>query len=1797
MAVENGNVDSPLTQENSSYFYRDVFPNTDLKYNITSNGIKEFIILKAVGHPDQFEYNLNLNEFDAVQTSPSTVVLYKKGESGNDLFKLYTLSAPQMSDNTGNTSSNLTFSIQGNLLTLTPDATWLAGAQYPVTIDPTIEITVLNIHSSPVSGQNWNVDFTTVGTADLTITPADQATVDEDEFTTLTCGNEDRTANAQILAGDVIFYPNWQCDDVATVTHLTLVTGSHHLLFEFAGAGETATSEAFNGTRYWVGSAGGSTNSTANWSSTIHSACGANTGASVPSSGDLAVFESDCTNNAAIDANFNLLGLQIDSGYSGIITQSGGHTVTIRSSNFSQAGGTLNMGDGTYNVSGSWTFSGGTLNADTSTVNFSGNLTITGSQTLKNVSFDAANTTYVIAGGTTLTVSGTMSNTGTANGALQGGNISAQGDMSFTCSGQNGTNNTTTITINGTGDQTLTGASVLGNCALPNTTINKSSGTLNLVSNISVTGTTWTYTAGTINAGSSTVDFLGSGGITVSGTHTLNNIAFPMNNIADTISGTLTASGNLSITGSAGLAINGGTINIGGNFSSTGTLTPSGTTAITFNGTGSQSITDTGSGGAQFTSTWTVNKASGTLSLAASLTHGGDFTVSQGTFDTGGFTLTGASTKTFTVSNGATFIMSGSSAYPASFTTYTYGATSTVRYNQSANTTITNATYGNLELEPSSTNTLTLPATVSTIVGNLTIGDASHAGFITAATNNPTLAVTGNFSLSNAVTFTGGTSTLSITGTTTIGGGSSGTFTAGTGAMSFGSTFSVANGATFTASSGIVAITGAATVGGGTSGTFSAGSGNISLASSLSIANGATFTAGGGVLLVTGTTTIGGGSSGTFTAGSGNINFNDNVTISAGATYTKGAGTVYFYKAGTLTLTDSTAGQDLGAVQVSGFLYRGSITVDHTKVPNTDQTSFPVLVSGTYNGSGGIPDLRVSGSGGKVQNASGFDIGFYTNSNCTGKMAWETETYMASTGAVNYWVNVTTLSHTSDTVFYMCYDNSVITTDQSNRTSVWDSNYKGVWHLDDNAANTTVAEATSNANTGTAAVNTSTKTVTGQVGTGLNFNGTSDVVDITATLGGSLDLAVPVTIEAWVKPSNISISAIETIFGRGQSGNNGYGENLGVTAHYNIGAMGGGNTNTTGTYTLAWHNYTTVTNGASSKSYIDGAADGSAPSITIPASSNTKAAIGASYTTGNVLNRFLEAAVDEVRVSNVARSADWISTEYNNQSSPSSFYAIGSETAETATTLSLASSVKMTSLTINTGEVFTANGSNTLTLTGTGNALVATGTFTASTGTVQYTGTTANIAATTYNNLTLGGTGTYTMSGSNTTLRGNLGITSGATITKGAGTIIFAKGGGGTQTWTDSNGTAQDLGPVQVSANSGATTLALASNAKLTTLLVDASQTFSQGASYTLNTTGAITINGTWSNIGTGDLVLGGGVTNAGAIILNSNNGSQCVDGANDIVITSTVGGTQRAWSGAGTFTVYNVNYTDMTGAGVTAYTSTASNSTWTVGNCDTTPPVLSAFFPTSSSSINSVTTSSDISFTTDEALASGLITITRSGGTSDGSSPHSCTLTGSALNIGTHTVNLADLTNGCTSDVSNLVSGSVYTFVLSGSDAAGNAATPITHTLVTFDSTAPTITNISSTKANGTYTVGEVIDINVTFSEVVTSTGSVTVTLETGTVDETCSFTVTGASSGSCNYTVQAGDTTSDLTTNSISGTIADVAGNSMSSFTPATNLAANKDIVIDTTAPAAPGTPDMTAGTDSGSSSTDDVTSDTTP
>ncbi len=160
------------------------------------------------------------------------------------------------------------------------------------------------------------------------------------------------------------------------------------------------------------------------------------------------------------------------------------------------------------------------------------------------------------------------------------------------------------------------------------------------------------------------------------------------------------------------------------------------------------------------------------------------------------------------------------------------------------------------------------------------------------------------------------------------------------------------------------------------------------------------------------------------------------------------------------------------------------------------------------------------------------------------------------------------------------------------------------------------------------------------------------------------------------------------------------------------------------------------------------------------------------------------------------------------------------------------------------------------------------------------------------------------------------------------------------------------------------------------------------------------------------------------------------------------------------------------------------------------------------------------------------------------------------------------------------------FSGVMNITDLAGNALAntePSTDEIYTVDNNGPTITNVTSTASNGAYTTGAVIPVTITFSESVTVTGTPQLTLETGAADAVVNYTSgNGTATLTFNYTVTAGHTSADLDyvgTGSLalnSGTIKDGVSTDATLTLPAPgtpgSLGANKNIVIDTTAPSAP-------------------------
>lgn len=254
----------------------------------------------------------------------------------------------------------------------------------------------------------------------------------------------------------------------------------------------------------------------------------------------------------------------------------------------------------------------------------------------------------------------------------------------------------------------------------------------------------------------------------------------------------------------------------------------------------------------------------------------------------------------------------------------------------------------------------------------------------------------------------------------------------------------------------------------------------------------------------------------------------------------------------------------------------------------------------------------------------------------------------------------------------------------------------------------------------------------------------------------------------------------------------------------------------------------------------------------------------------------------------------------------------------------------------------------------------------------------------------------------------------------------------------------------------------------------------------------------------------------------------------------------------------------------------------------DSTPPTVTSI---SSSTLNGTykvgsPISIQVNFSENVIVASGTPQLTLETGATDRTINYTSG-TGSSTLTFTYTVQAGDVS-------ADLDYTTTTALALNGStirDAAGNNATLTLATpgaanslgnnkALVIDGVVPTVTSVNSSTANGTYKIGDVVSVQVNFSEAVTVTGTPQLTLETGATDRTINYASgTGTSTLTFSYTVQAGDISGDLdyaATSSLAlggGTIRDAAGNdatlTLASPGLANSLGNNKALVIDGVAP----------------------------
>lgn len=341
---------------------------------------------------------------------------------------------------------------------------------------------------------------------------------------------------------------------------------------------------------------------------------------------------------------------------------------------------------------------------------------------------------------------------------------------------------------------------------------------------------------------------------------------------------------------------------------------------------------------------------------------------------------------------------------------------------------------------------------------------------------------------------------------------------------------------------------------------------------------------------------------------------------------------------------------------LSTYGYRKQITISKTNV-GSDLTDFPSLVAFASD-----TDI-----GGHMQDLTNYyDIRF-TSSDGTTLLKYEKESMVITTGSAtgNYWVKVPTITTAANTVIYVYYGKAS-DTDGSDATNVWDSNYKAVWHLKETGTNPTVYDSTSNAHNSTS--QTWTPTTSGKVDGAGTFNGSSNSIIVTDS--SDFQSSAIRTVSAWFTRSALTGVTFPTILNEYKDANNSW--RINVVAHDNVGdepdtlyysAIVSGTTFYKNTSILldqvdTWYNVAVDVNGTTINAiYINGVNVAKAGTSAQGQGNTNELVIGSRA--DNL--RFWNGKLDEVRISNTARSADWIKFEYHNQADSGNNLTYGTE--------------------------------------------------------------------------------------------------------------------------------------------------------------------------------------------------------------------------------------------------------------------------------------------------------------------------------------------------------------------------------------------------------------------------------------------------------------------------------------------------------------------------------------------------------
>lgn len=313
----------------------------------------------------------------------------------------------------------------------------------------------------------------------------------------------------------------------------------------------------------------------------------------------------------------------------------------------------------------------------------------------------------------------------------------------------------------------------------------------------------------------------------------------------------------------------------------------------------------------------------------------------------------------------------------------------------------------------------------------------------------------------------------------------------------------------------------------------------------------------------------------------------------------------------------------------SSWLYRKKLVFNNS-AQNENLADFPVMVK--------LTSLNFDFSKTKT---NGEDIRF-VDSDDSAELNYEIEKWDSSAQEAFIWVKVPQIDASSSTDFvYMYYGNSGAA-DAQNVAGTWNSGFAGVWHLDEIVYNNDINyDSTANGNNGAwKDSNNSVGNATGIID-GANDFDTSDRIDITdnASLQSSI-----FTIEGW---GRLNGSGWNTLASKGDWNVNkmwfGNSDNNKLLLKLNRVAYSPYVSNTL-LNDGKWHYLVGTYDGSYIRVYVDGNLDNTPYSSTGMSSTAGIFQISGNDGWGGVA--LWNGDIDEVRYSNVARSANWISAQH-----------------------------------------------------------------------------------------------------------------------------------------------------------------------------------------------------------------------------------------------------------------------------------------------------------------------------------------------------------------------------------------------------------------------------------------------------------------------------------------------------------------------------------------------------------------------